>query len=180
MSRGSKRAAGVWVRGGSAGGGKYSPIVGRGRGTTDRDKGDTDRSWERISAGGVSPNVAGTDEAMLNLAGKQVYLACGKTDMRKQINGLVAIVEGSFRLDPFVEAVFVFCNRNRDRLKILEWDGDGFWLYFKRLEKGRFRWPAEGVEVTMTLSAEELQILLGGARVELKLRRNEVSERKSM
>ena len=53
--------------------------------------------------------------------------------MRKQINGLSAIVEGVFKLDPFSEAVFVFCNRARDRLKILEFDGDGFWLYFKRV-----------------------------------------------
>lgn len=98
--------------------------------------------------------------------------------MRKQINGLVAIVEGSFKLDPFTGALFVFCNRNRDRIKILEWDTDGFWLYFKRLEKGRFRWPAVGEEATMTLTGEELSILLGGAKVELKLRRNEVFERK--
>ena len=69
------------------------------------------------------------------------------------------------------------CNRNRDRVKILKWDGDGFWLYFKRLEKGHFRWPAAGDEATMTLTGEELSILLGGARVELKLRRNEVTER---
>jgi transposase len=114
---------------------------------------------------------------MLSLTGKRVYLACGKTDMRKQINGLMAIVEQSFKLDPFSGAVFVFCNRNRDRLKILEWDGDGFWLYFKRLEKGHFRWPAEGDDATMTLTAEELQILLGGAKVELKLKRQEVAER---
>ena len=115
---------------------------------------------------------------MITTAGKKVYLACGKTDMRKQINGLVAIVEGSFKLDPFTGALFVFCNRNRDRIKILEWDTDGFWLYFKRLEKGRFRWPAVGEEATMTLTGEELSILLGGAKVELKLRRNEVFERK--
>lgn len=117
---------------------------------------------------------------MLSFSGKHVYLACGKTDMRKSINGLAAIVEGQFHLDPFDAAVFVFCNRNRDRLKILEWDGDGFWLYFKRLEKGRFRWPDENGDATMTLTAEELSILLGGARVELKLRRNEVFERKSV
>jgi len=115
---------------------------------------------------------------MLNFTGKRVYLACGKTDMRKQINGLAAIVEGSFHLDPFDEAIFVFCNRNRDRIKILEWDQDGFWLYFKRLEKGRFRWPAEGSETTMSLSGPELEILLGGAKVELKLRGREVRERR--
>lgn len=117
---------------------------------------------------------------MLSFGGKKVYLACGKTDMRKQINGLSAIVESSFHLDLFAEAIFVFCNRNRDRIKVLEWDGDGFWLYFKRLEKGHFRWPSTGEEATITLSGEELSILLGGARVELKIRRNEVSERRIM
>lgn len=117
---------------------------------------------------------------MINFSGKPCYLACGATDMRKSINGLAAIVEGSFKLDPFCGASFVFCNRNRDRLKILEWDGDGFWLYFKRLEKGHFRWPGEGETATMDLSGEELSILLGGAKVELKLRRNEVTERHAM
>lgn len=110
---------------------------------------------------------------MLSAEGKRIYLACGHTDMRKSINGLMAIVEGSFQLDPFGEALFVFCNRSRDRLKILQWDDDSFWLHFKRLEKGHFRRPP-GSEVTMTLGAEELGILLGGAKVELKLRRNEV------
>jgi transposase len=114
---------------------------------------------------------------MLNLSGKKVYLACGKTDMRKQINGLAEIVGGSFSLDPFEGALFVFCNGNRDRLKILEWDIDGFWLHFKRLEKGRFKWPESGEESTMTLTGEELSYLLGGTRVELKLKRNEVFER---
>jgi len=117
---------------------------------------------------------------MLSIEGKRVYLACGATDMRKSINGLSAIVAGSFGLDPFADAVFVFCNRNRDRIKVLVWDGDGFWLHFKRLEKGRFRWPAEGAEQTMTLTSEEMQILLSGTRVELKLKRSEVLERKVM
>lgn len=115
---------------------------------------------------------------MIRISGKLCYLACGATDMRKSINGLAAIVEGSFHLDPFGGSLFVFCNRNRDRLKILEWDGDGFWLHFKRLERGRFRWPAEGDTRTMNLSGEELGILLGGSKVELKLRRREVVERR--
>jgi transposase len=97
--------------------------------------------------------------------------------MRKSINGLAAIVEQSFELDLFGEALFAFCNRQRDRIKILEWDGDGFWLHFKRLEKGHFRWPGEGGEATMTLNSEELAIVLGGAKVERKLRRDEVLER---
>ncbi|MHC1786393.1 MAG: IS66 family insertion sequence element accessory protein TnpB [Christensenellales bacterium] len=115
---------------------------------------------------------------MILINGKPCYLACGATDMRKSINGLAAIVEGSFRLDPFAGSLYVFCNRNRDRLKILEWDGDGFWLHFKRLERGHFRWPAEGESQTMSLSGEELSILLGGSKVELKLRRKEVLERR--
>jgi len=114
---------------------------------------------------------------MLSFAGKRVYLACGETDMRKQINGLAAIVEAGFKLDPFGGAVFVFCNRSRDRLKILAWDGDGFWLCFKRLEKGCFRWPKMGEEATITLSSEELDILLGSSKIELKFRRDEVIER---
>jgi len=58
--------------------------------------------------------------------------------MLKSINGLAAIVENSFQLDPFEKALFVFCNRQRDRLKILTWEDDGFWLHFKRLERGHF------------------------------------------
>ena len=115
---------------------------------------------------------------MMNLQGKRVYLACGHTDMRKNINGLSVIVEGYFKLDPFDGSLFVFCNRSRDRVKILEWDGDGFWLHFKRLEKGHFKWPAAGTEATMTLNGEELSYLLGGTRVELKIRRNEVLQQR--
>jgi transposase len=100
--------------------------------------------------------------------------------MRKNINGLSAIVEGSFKLNPFDGALFVFCNGNRDRIKILEWDGDGFWLHFKRLEKGHFKWPSPGEDATMTLSGEELSYILGGTRVELKLKRNEVYERRAI
>jgi len=111
---------------------------------------------------------------MLTFEGKRVYLSCGPTDMRKSINGLVTIVQSGFSLDPFDKAVFVFCNKNRDKIKILDWDEDGFWLYYKRLEKGHFRWPKPGDEKTMTLTYEELSVLLGGVRVDLKLKRSEV------
>jgi len=111
---------------------------------------------------------------MLRFGEKKVYLACGHTDMRKSINGLAAVVENSFKMSPYEEAVFVFCNRARDRVKILEWDGDGFWLYFKRLEKGHFKWSGVGEEATMELTGAELEVLLNGARIEQKLKRDEV------
>lgn len=114
---------------------------------------------------------------MLNFRGKSIFLACGATDGRKQINGLVAIVTDSFSLSPYDDAIFVFCNKSRDRLKILEFDGDGFWLHNKRLEKGRFKWPVveDGFErQTMPLTNEELTYLIGSTQLELKLRRQEL------
>lgn len=115
---------------------------------------------------------------MMKWNDKPVYLCCGATDMRKQINGLMSIVKDSFSLDPFAEALFVFCNRNRDRIKILEWDGDGFWVYFKRLERGRFRWPSEADDKVMILEAKELSYLIEGAKLEKKIKRKEVLERR--
>ena len=105
-------------------------------------------------------------------------LCCGHTDMRKSINGLMTLVQHGFSLAPYAEALFVFCNGTRDRLKILEWDGDGYWLYFKRLERGHFRWPSSDGESTITLSGEELSCLIDGARLEKKLRRSDIFEPK--
>lgn len=103
-----------------------------------------------------------------------VFLACGNTDMRKSINGLCAMVQNSFELDPFGKALFVFCNRQRNRLKILTWESNGFWLHFKRLERGHFKWPSAGESNTMTLTADELATLIQSPGIEQKIRRTEV------
>ena len=66
---------------------------------------------------------------------------------------------------------------DRNRIKILEWDGDGFWLYFKRLERGHFHWPVKGDTATMLLDTKELSYLIEGAKLEKKLKREEVFER---
>jgi len=87
--------------------------------------------------------------------------------MRKSINGLMALVKDSFSLDPFSEALFVFCNRNRNRIKILEWDCDGFWLYFKRLEHGHFHWPVKGDTATMLLDTKELSYVNGHDKIDI-------------
>lgn len=115
---------------------------------------------------------------MLTFSNKCIYLACGHTDMRKSINGLTVIVQCSFELDPFAPTLFVFCNRNRNRLKILEWDGDGFWLFLKRLEQGHFKWPTvTDDEKTMSLNAEELTHLLSSPGLEQKLRRKQTADK---
>lgn len=114
---------------------------------------------------------------MMTWKDKPVYICCGHTDMRKSINGLMTLVQSHFTLDPFSDALFVFCNRNRNRLKILEWDKDGFWLYFKRLERGRFHWPNEGESSTMLLDINELNCLIDSARLIKKLKGTEVFER---
>lgn len=72
---------------------------------------------------------------------EQIYVACGYTDLRKSIDGLSTLVQQSFQLDPFSNALFLFCGRRCDRLKALYWEGDGFILLYKRLEQGRFQWP---------------------------------------
>ena len=115
----------------------------------------------------------GIDLAVLNFEGKRIYLACGQTDMRRQINGLASVVKNSFALDPFESAIYVFCNKSRNRLKILEWDGNGFWLYLKRLETGHFQWPMAGNDKTMPLTDDDLYLLLASPGLTQKLQRIE-------
>ena len=104
---------------------------------------------------------------MLNsLDTTSVYLACGSTDLRKSIDGLAALVSLDFQLDLFSNSLFVFCNKDRDKLKILYWDHNGFWLYYRRLEKGRFRWPARSGEQTKVISRRQLGWLLDGLTLE--------------
>ncbi len=93
----------------------------------------------------------------------RVYLAYGATDMRKSIDGLAALVQVSFQLDPFQPALFVFCNRHRDKLKILYWEHNGFWLWYRRLERGTFQWPqSPGAGLTAVISPRQLRWLLDG------------------
>jgi transposase len=95
---------------------------------------------------------------------QNIYLACGYTDMRKSIDGLAALVQQNFRLDPFSSSLFLFCGNHCDRLKALFWEGDGFVLLYKRLESGRFQWPRKESEVRK-LSEQELRWLLEGLSI---------------
>jgi transposase len=93
----------------------------------------------------------------------RICLAAGPTDMRKSFEGLFGLVRDRLSCDPLSGHIFLFSNAQRNRLKLLFWDGSGLWVCAKRLEKGRFRWPAaEGEESKITLSHEELMLLIGG------------------
>lgn len=83
--------------------------------------------------------------------------------MRKGFEGLFGLARDRLQLEPLSGHVFLFSNAQRNRLKLLFWDGSGLWVCAKRLEKGRFWWPAaEGGETKVVLSPEELAMLLGG------------------
>lgn len=106
---------------------------------------------------------------MLSISGtEKVYLEVGNTDMRRSIDGLAAIVQQCFSLDPFSSSLFVFCNKNRTMIKILHWDHNGFWLYFRRLEKGTFKWPKDNYKDTILVGSRELYWLLTGLSIEQK------------
>lgn len=103
-----------------------------------------------------------------NAAGfSHVYLAVGRTDLRKGIDGLAAIVKSQFHLDPFQKDVlFLFCGRSPTRLKGLVWEGDGFLQLYKRCEAGHYQWPRTVEEArTMEISQEQLSDLMKGLTV---------------
>ena len=93
---------------------------------------------------------------------QRIYLAVEPVDMRKQFNGLWALAAEKLREDPFSGALFVFTNKDRDRVKILWWDGTGVWVAAKRLEKGRFSWPALHGTAKVDLEPTALTMLLAG------------------
>ena len=100
-------------------------------------------------------------------AADEIFIVCGYTDMRKSIDGLCAIVEDKLHMDPRRSAIFLFCGRRCDRLKILKWEPDGFVLLYKRLSvaHGRYRWPRNRDEVR-SLTWREFDWLLSGIDIE--------------
>ena len=92
----------------------------------------------------------------------QVYLHRGFVDFRKSINGLSLLVEQQMKLSPFSSALFVFCNKKRDKLKVLYWDKTGFALWYKRLEQDKFKWPVKLDLEVIELSEQQWCWLLSG------------------
>lgn len=92
----------------------------------------------------------------------EVYLHKAPVDFRKSINGLVGLVEHAMAKSPFSGALYVFCNRRADKLKVVYWDQTGFCLWYKRLEKHRFAWPRSMTGEVLQLSEEQFHWLLRG------------------
>lgn len=95
---------------------------------------------------------------------EHIYIAVGYTDMRKQIDGLAALVQTDFNLDPFSNSLFLFCGRNTRMMKALYWEGDGFVLLYKRLENGRFKWPRDEQEAG-EITSQQFRWLLEGLSI---------------
>ena len=106
-------------------------------------------------------------------AATRIYLAPGATDMRKGFNGLYGLVRDQLLCDPLSGHLFLFSNAQRNRLKIIFFDGTGLWVCAKRMEKGRAYWPAvDQTQRKVVLSQEELTMLLGGIDLAQTRQRN--------
>lgn len=102
----------------------------------------------------------------------RIYLATGATDLRRSIDGLAALVRERLALDPLSGHLFLFRNRRGDRLKILAWDHSGFWVLYKRLERGTFAWPPEPAGRPVVVRSSDLLLLLGGVDLAQTRRRH--------
>ena len=96
---------------------------------------------------------------------KKIILRCGRTDLRKGIDGLKSIVSLHYGLDPMEEGtLFLFCGTRADRFKGLLWEGDGFLLLYKRLDNGRFQWLRSETKAVM-LTPQQIRWLLEGLKI---------------
>jgi transposase len=95
----------------------------------------------------------------------RIFVALGATDMRRGMDSLSALVRERLGLEPLSGHLFLFRNRRGDRVKILMWDRSGFWVLYKRLERGTFAWPAAETGESAELRSSELMLLLSGGEI---------------
>jgi len=96
-----------------------------------------------------------------------IYISCGSTDLRMSVDGLANIVRNDFKMDPFSNSLYLFCNQSRNRIKGLFWDHNGFCLCYKRLdgEGAKYQWPATPKAVR-DIKVTELKMILNGLSVD--------------
>ena len=95
----------------------------------------------------------------------KIYLVVGYTDLRKSIDGLMSIIKNTYDLDPFSNSLYLFCGRRCDRIKALHFEKDGFVLYYKRLDQGKYQWPRKYSEVR-PLTRQEFRWLMEGLSID--------------
>jgi len=93
---------------------------------------------------------------------ERVYLNRAPVDMRRQIDDLASLAKDVIQQDPIGGALFAFINARRNKLKLLLWERNGFILWYKRLEREKFHWPRHSTDTVITLSVEQLNLLLDG------------------
>ncbi len=102
---------------------------------------------------------------MIEVPYLSIWLAPGATDMRKSIDSLALLARDVIGSDAVTEHIFVFCNRHNNKIKLLYWDRNGFWLLYKRLERGRFRWPTRSTNQPLAVDRRQLNWLLEGLEI---------------
>lgn len=107
----------------------------------------------------------------------KIYLIPEPVDFRKSVDGLTVIIQEVLKMDPMEKACFMFSNKQHDKIKIIEWDFNGFWLAYKRLESGKFKWPKSTQPVT-TISREQYNWLMNGLNIDQRDGFSEVLARK--
>lgn len=98
-----------------------------------------------------------------------VYVACGYTDLRKGIDGYIFLAEGQLKIDPFDNVIFLFCNKFKNKIKILHYEAGSFWLYYKRVERYTVKWPLTHVGIEITKA--QVWTLLRGIKLENHLKK---------
>jgi transposase len=91
-----------------------------------------------------------------------IYVVTGKTDLRKGIDGYAHIIQDSMKLDPFSKSIFIFCNRQHNKIKVLTYENNGFWLMYKRLDKSTFKWISDSENGSISITKKQLVWLLEG------------------
>ena len=104
----------------------------------------------------------------------QIYVVMGATDLRKGIDGYAAIVQEELHHSPLDHSMYIFCNKHHNKIKCLYFDGTGFWLLYKRLEKGTFKWKISADGNVIQITHQQLDWLLEGLKMEQKTAFREV------
>ena len=103
----------------------------------------------------------------------KIYIFTESVDMRKQVNGLLLLIESAFKLDPYEKALFIFHNKSKDKIKALRWDENGFVLYYKRMERDKFKVPetANARNGKIDISEQDLRRFIYGLEMETFLKK---------